>query len=111
MNVPGPKNSLRLQRKSETADAFGGVTTTWSDLMTITGVLTAPSGLSRFSDELLMVMKNTVRGVYLFFCEVPPITITEEDRFIFGTRIFEIRFIKNPGNFGHHLEILLQELK
>lgn len=110
-NVMGPKTILTLQRKVETADGVGGITETWSSLLTISGVLTSPSGLSKFSDELFRTLKETVRGVYVFFCDPPSIAITEKDRFIYGSRIFDIRFIKNPGEMNHHYEILLQELK
>jgi head-tail adaptor len=112
--IPGPKTSLTLQRVTETSDGMGGMTQSWGNITTLTGVLTAGGNTStRFAgQEKLITGKLTVTSTLIFFCDVPVgITITEKDRFILGARIFDIIFVYNPGNMNHHLEISVFEVK
>jgi len=112
--IPGKKTTLVLQRVTETSDSLGGYTQTWADLRSISGVLTAGSSTStRFvGSEKMITGKPTVTDSLVFFCDVPiGITPTEKDRFVYGSRTFDILFIYNPGNMNHHLEITLFEVK
>ena len=107
----GPKTTLTVQRITIVADVLGaGGTESWTNLTTITGVLTNPkygyAGTERFS-----IKKDTVYTSHMFYCDVPSdVTVTEKDRFTYGTRVFNIMLIQNPGNMNHHLEFFLSEI-
>jgi head-tail adaptor len=112
--IPGPKTQLICQRVTEISDGLGGMTQSWSNLATLSGVLTASSGVTaKFAGrERLLADRTTVTSSLIFYCDYPTgITITEKDRFVSGTRTFEILFVYNPANSNHHLEISLFEVK
>ena len=106
----GPKTILTYQSVSETADGLGGFTETWSDVANISGVLTG-SRRGLIAKESLKTDKITVESSHTFYCDVPNFTISEKGRFILGSRLFDILFVYEPGNCGHHKEIDLREVK
>lgn len=102
----GPKITLTLERKTLTDDAMGGHTEVWIDVMDIKGVLCNISGNERLSADKLMVIAT--QNFYIDFLHSE--TITEEDRFSLGTRIFKINYVNNIGaNQDRALRINLKE--
>jgi SPP1 family predicted phage head-tail adaptor len=102
--IPGPRTVLTLQSKTDTSDSAGGFATTWTTISTISGVLTQARG-----SEQNRTNRTVVYSTHTFFCEKPS-SITEKDRFIYDSRVFNIVMIRNPGNMNHHLEIDLLEV-
>lgn len=104
----GPKTTLTLERKILTDDAMGGHTETWADVIDIKGVLCNISGNERLSADKLMVIAT--QNFYIDYLHGE--TITEEDRFSLGTRIFKINYCNNIGaNQNRALRInLLEEI-
>ena len=110
MAVPGPKTILTLQTKTVTSDSAGGYSETWADVEDISGVLTRSIGHRfRVMGENVVTGKKAVYSTHTFFCNEPS-SITEKDRFTYGSRTFEIVLIYEPGNMNHHLEIDLLEI-
>lgn len=108
--VQGPKTTLTLQRVTETNSAYG-TSEAWSYVANIIGVLTGSRMTRNRTIETAKSEKETVFGRYTFYCDYPfGITITEKDRFILGTRTFEIIFVYNPGMKNQYLEIELDEI-
>lgn len=110
----GPQTNMILQRVTETSDSLGGVSQSWINLRVISGVLTAGGNTSaRFvGAEKMMRDRPTATSMLVFFCDMPVgITITEKDRLVLGSRVFDIEAVYNPGNMNHHLEITLFEVK
>jgi SPP1 family predicted phage head-tail adaptor len=102
----GHKTILTLERKIETKDAAGGYTEVWADVMDIKGVLCNVSGNERLSADKLTVIAT--QNFYIDYLHSE--TITEEDRFSLGTRIFEINYVNNiGGNSNRALRINLLE--
>ena len=59
--------------------------------------------------ENVVTGKVAAYSTHVFFCKEPA-SITEKDRFTYGSRTFEIVTIYEPGNMNHHLEIDLLEI-
>ena len=107
----GPQSVVTIQSKTNTSDSMGGFTETWTNLITISGVLTSPRG-NEYRWEGFRVGKEAVRSTHIFYCDVPTgVTINELCRLVYGTRIFDIVFVRNPGMMNHHYELELVEIK
>lgn len=102
----GPKISMELRRKTETADGMGGKTLTWAGLRNITGVLSTIRGNERLSADKLTVIAD-----FYWYIDYPiGETITEEDIFQYGTRKFKIIYINDMGaNQNNRYKITLKE--
>ena len=102
----GPKVQLELRRKNTTDDNAGSKTTTWEGKRRVSGTLVTLTG-----DERLSADKKTVIRTHNFYIDFPVgITITEEDKFCYGIRTFEIEHIGNIGaNRSKELKITLNE--
>ena len=102
----GKKVTLELRRKTEADDGMGGKILTWANLRNITGVLSNIKGNERLSADKLTVIQS-----HYFYIDFPiGETITEEDIFQYGTRVFKIIYISNLGaNQNNRLRITLKE--
>ena len=102
----GKKNSLILKRYTAITDSMGGKTHTYVTVKTIKGVLATVRG-----DERLSADKLTVIADFNFYMDYPKgYTISESDKFNFGTRTFKIIYINNLGaNQDKRLKITLKE--
>ena len=93
--VIGAKTTMTLERYSDVADSFGGMTRTWAGKRYLRGVFQATRG-----DENPRANKPTVVSTHKFYIDTPiGITITEKDRLKYGIRIFNITFINDQGSF------------
>ena len=104
--MKGKKKTLTLERKTKADDGMGGKIETWTDVVNVKGVLCNIDG-----DERLSADKLTVIATQKFYIDyLHGITITEEDRFSLGTRIFKINYCNNIGaNQSRALKINLKE--
>ena len=59
--------------------------------------------------EVLSGDKKTVLADYKLFCS-DTVDFTERDRLKWGSKTFDVVFIKDTLNFGHHKNVLLKEL-
>jgi head-tail adaptor len=113
MALPGPKTTMILQVVTRTADSMGSFTTTYATAATLTGVLTKLRGRTVTGTERVNLGgRETVYADYTFFIDYSSaLTINERNyRFLYGTRIFDIVFVYQPGNAKHHYEIDLREV-
>ena len=104
----GPKVMLELQRISEndTSDGKGGTYQRHYGIRNIRGTLTSLSATERVRPD-----KDTVYATHRFVCNVQPgLTISEDDRFRKGERLFDIEFVNNAAELDRHLEIDLLEI-
>ena len=104
--MKGPKVEMELRRKTKTVDTMGGHTLTWAGLRYVTGVMSTIRGAERLSSDKLTVIAD-----FYYFIDYPiGETITEEDIFQYGTRLFKIIHINNLGsNMNRPLTITLKE--
>lgn len=102
----GPKIEMVLQKKTSVSDNIGGFTEVWQSKKKIKGVLVPLKG-----SERMVTRKTEVFATHKFFCDYPKgVTITEKDRFTFGARTFDIKYIGDPAEQHRHLEIELLEI-
>jgi len=108
MSMIGPSSTLYLQKFSSTVNSEGGVEDAWATVASLTGVIQKLEG-----KEALDALGLKVVSTHMFYLKYPfmKYSITEQDRFILGSRIFNIREIINPGEQNWFLEIKLQEIK
>lgn len=92
-----------VQRPIRTGDGGGSFTTNWSNHLTISGRMKTLTG-----NERVHLDKEIVEASHKLFT-APAQDILETDRIIEGARIFDIKFISNPMDMNHHLEIYLLE--
>lgn len=103
----GPQTSAVIQSLTTSSDSMGGITETWTNFCSVSGVLTRPS-IKNNQSELQLEGKQTTIANYMFFMDYYP-GITEKHRLVIGTRIFDILWVYNPGNANHHTELLVKE--
>ena len=104
----GPKMQLELQRISEDSeeDGMGGTETRYYGVRNIRGTMVVLSASERVSAD-----REAVYATHRFFCNFPVgLTISEDDRFRKGERVFDIEFINNAAEQNRHLEIDLLEV-
>ena len=94
--------NLTSQRYIETSNGFGGKTQTWSEHLTFDGVIDFMSGDEQKQAEQINVVANHILLVF----EI--IDIKENDRVYHGDKRYDVKFVDNPMNMNHHLEILLE---
>jgi len=96
-------DTFTRQTVTETTDGMGGFTEVWADGTEFKGRLSAMPAGERISEDRIAVY-----ATHRLYCE--SLTITEKDRVKLGTRIFEIKAVRNPSNISHHLEIDVLEI-
>jgi len=102
----GPQTTMQLQRLTVTKDSDGSIIETWAALQNFTGGLHRSKGNERLGAD-----RSIVYSTHVFYIDFPVgVTITEKDRFLYGTRVFDIVIVRNPANMNHHLEIELLEV-
>lgn len=104
MSIVGAmRNVLSLQQESRVADTGGGAALSWTTIATLWASVEPLRGSETVQAEKLtgvITHKIIVRD---------EITITAAMRFLWGSRIFNIRSIRNVGERGRFLEILAEE--
>ena len=103
----GPKTQMGLRRYTETPDGLGGFSQNWQGLRKLKGVLSSISG-----DEKLSQNRESIIQTHNFYIDYPVgATITERDRFVLGTRKFDIIWVENMGaNQNKALKVTLKEI-
>lgn len=101
----GPKTSLTISTKTSVADNMGGFTDTWASGKAVTGVLSILSGKER-----AMYGKKAEAATYKFIVDYVFVSeITTVDRFVDGTRVFEVVSREKPLNRNQFVVFLLTE--
>lgn len=102
----GKKTLLTFQQYSEAVNARGVLVKTWTDKKEIRGVFCSLSPRERS-----LLSREVMNRTYMFYVNYQKdITITEKDRFRYGTRYFEITGIKNPDFQNIMQGFYLQEI-
>jgi len=96
-------NTLTLQTLTETADGQGGVTQAWTNGGSFRARISPLS-----NEEYMKQDKTTEICTHIIYCD--NMTITAENRLIWGSVSFEITGIINPSEAYDHLEIQVREL-
>lgn len=107
----GPNISVTLQTLSITVDSLGSQVESYTNVKTISGVLTRSLGVKSFNEKQISNKQTVVADCVFFIDYDSSITISEKDRLVYGTRVFDIIWIYEPGSCGHHLELYLREIK
>lgn len=127
------KMAGEIHRKVNTKDDMGGRITSWLAIMTSKGVLDLMSG-----SEVYRASKLMSEATHIWMCSVPvlliedpveqttyfgtpfapspfgegiPAEILNTDRLIVGGSTYEIVYVDDPMNMGHHLEIAVKRLE
>lgn len=105
--VVGPKTELTYCKLTVGKDALSSRTEDWTPKRKITGVLHVLKGNERLAND-----KVTVVRTHRFYVDPPlEMTVSEEEKFILGSRTFKIVHILNPLEQSRHYEIdLLEEI-
>lgn len=97
------RHRITLQQEARTADTGGGATLGWDDVATLWAEITPVSGSEvRQADQLVGSITHRIHVRYMG-------TITTAMRFMMGTRVFNIRSIKNMDERGRMMDILAEE--
>jgi len=105
--VIGPKIKMSLQQYTDVADGALGFTRTWATVRSIRGALLSMSGtrMERYGRLYPDV-------THVFWCDYQKdITVTERDRFTYGTRIFNVLSMDDVAEKGQFLRFILKEVK
>ena len=95
-------NTAKIQRKTETLNAFGVVSEAWADVETISCLINQAT-----SNEILQAQQVNEEVSHKLFCDVST-DITNKDRIIFNTKIYRVVSVpKNTVNRNHHYKIML----
>jgi len=106
----GPKTTMILQTVTRTTDNMGGWTESWANTETMKGILKKYRG-----DERVVSGKENVFRDYLFTVNGKTAlraarTITEAQRFLYGSRTFDIVAIDDIATMGNQINIDLLEV-
>lgn len=102
-----PPYEMTVQSATETSDGIGGVISTWSDRITLTGYIDMVNG----SDLPTGVTDNAFIENSTHVAIIPdgaPGPVTDKDRIVCKGRAYDITFVDDPLGIGHHLEIYLR---
>lgn len=85
-------------KRSVQTNVNGIATETFSDLAEVSGRMRALTG-----NEILANERRGLKTSHRFYCDVIDIEI--RDRIVNGSNTFDVKFVKNPMEMNHHLEI------
>src|SRR4051812_18696585 len=88
------RHEIRLQSQVRTPDGAGGVTTTWSDVMTIWAQIEPKTSLKRFFADRLE--QNISHVITTRFAD----GVDTKMRALFGSRVFQIHGVVNVEELG-----------
>ncbi len=103
----GQKTKLEFQKLTLTSDGMGGNVESHSTILHIKGVMESVLGKERFAGDT-----KTIFATHRFYCDYPhTTTVTLKDRFLKGSKVFEIIYIVNTAEQDRFLEITLKEVE
>lgn len=97
------RHRLTLQQEVRTADGAGGYTPSWSDVATVWAQVEPLKGAERLH---AMQLQDTVSHRVTIRYRAG---VTAALRLLFGTRVFNIRAVINPGERNRWLELMCEE--
>lgn len=92
---------VTIQRYTSTPNGFGGTTQTWANHLEIDGVIDALSGNERVVGNQLNIVAS-----HVLIC--PVCDVKEQDRVIYLDKRYDVKYVDNPLNHNHHLEVMLE---
>jgi SPP1 family predicted phage head-tail adaptor len=92
---------VTIQRYTSVSNGFGGTTQMWANHLEIDGVIDALSG-----NEQNIANQINIVASHVLIC--PVCDITESDRVIYLEKRYDVKFVDNPLNSNHHLEVMLE---
>ena len=109
MRAGNLRHRLTIQKPTEVSDGMGGVTTTWSTLITIWGGIWPLRG-----HEYMSAMQTTSEVTHKIRIRQLPTNkrsdFSSKCRILFGSRYFEIESIINPDERDIYLELMCKEI-
>ena len=109
MRAGNLRHRLTIQKPTEVSDGMGGVTTTWSTLITIWGAIWPLRG-----QEYMSAMQTTSEVTHKIRIRQLPTNkrsdFSSKCRILFGSRYFEIESIINPDERDIYLELMCKEI-
>jgi len=103
----GQKTKLEFQKLSLTADGMGGFTEVFTSILHIKGVMESVRGNERFLGDA-----KTIFATHNFYCDYPhTTTVTNKDRFLKGTKVYDVVYVVNTAEQNRFLEITLKEVE
>lgn len=63
------------------------------------------------ASERAILGSEGVEITHRMFCELQSETLTEKDRVVAGSTIYEINLVDDVAGMNHHLELLLTEIR
>ena len=101
--IGGLRHQVTLQRRSEVADAGGGVSLGWTDIAELWAGILPLAGSERVREMRVQPVQNFLirlrhRG-----------DITPADRLLFGQRVLNIRSVRNVNERNQWLECRCEE--
>ncbi len=101
--IGGLRHRVALQRRSEVADAGGGLSLGWTDIAELWAGILPLSGSERVREMRVQPVQNfLIRLRYRG-------DITPADRLLFGQRVLNIRSVRNVNERNQWLECRCEE--
>ena len=98
------KRRIKLQKKTETADAKGVTVATWTDYVSVWARADTARGGKRARESEIAVTEGRVDWIIRYRNDV-----TADMRVVYGTHKYEIESIENPGEQNRELVLFCVE--
>jgi len=96
------RHRIAVQSRAQAANAYGEIADTWATDATVWGSIEPLTGEERLvGDAIQAQASHRVRLRYR--------AMTPRNRLLFGTRVFEVVRVDNPGERGAELDVLVRE--
>ena len=102
-------HTVNIQSQTQTADAGGSFVTAWTARYTSMPCRIVPMS----GEQQAIYNKDNTAATHIMFVPTPATYsgIVENDRVLYGSRVFHIELVRNIDEMNHHLEVILRELK
>ena len=95
-----------IQTKTTSKNAFGEVTNTWTDVVTIKGFLDYTGGDGSYKSNFKGAIEETT---HLFICDYVALEVTPTScRLMCDDKVYDVLMIDNPMDLNKHLEFFLK---
>lgn len=98
------KQTVTIERSTESVNTVGSPVLAWTVSSTILALFAPGGGNQRISDG-----KSTLVATHRVYCDAG-VDVTQKDRVGYGATKYRIMFIKDPNTLAHHKEIYLEEI-
>lgn len=102
------RHVVQIQQPGETQDAIGGTVAGWSTLATAYAIIEPVSGREQLAQQRLEAT-HTHKVTIRYNAALMPPDVGCKMRLVFGTRIFNIRAVRNVEELNQYLELSCEE--